>query len=282
MALKVVVIAWLISNGVALSAQNLSLSVFDFHWTGDDFSLSNEVAADSAALIAEAISFHPTEPILYYSKKDGSRWQIVSFNYQSGENKVVIESTEDLADPRLTPDKKYLSCIFGDKQEVRKFSLTTGEWHSVYADARVDRHVWMDDNALLLISPGQPNQLQLVTLRPKKSIPVALNVGPEIQQSKDVLAFVHKLSVDSWSIKRINKDGSIEIMAETLPEADLFALLPEGRIIMLSEDHVFGYMPSTQWREFPIDNARREATIKSLGVSPGGDKLFVLFATPKP
>lgn len=280
MALRAVAIALLVATTVTSLAQNLSLSIFDLHWKGDDFSLSNEVIADSMIRTSEGIFFDPTDPVVYYSKREQSRWQIVSFNFQSGEKKLLTETQERLADPRLTPDKKFISCIVGEKKQLRKFSLASGQWSLAYADTPVDRHLWMDDNALLLISPGDPNQLQLVTLRPRKNIPVALNVGRELQQSNDFMAFVHKLSVDSWSIKRINKDGSIQIVAETLPEADQFALLPDGRIIMLSEAHIFGYRPATQWREFSIESTRRESTIRSIGANPAGDKLFVLFATP--
>lgn len=280
MVVRAVLVTWLVGLAASASAQQLTLSVFDFSWRGKEFSLSNEVVADSTATIVDGVSFHPTDSLLYYSRRTGSRWQIVAFNFSSGTQTVVIESDELLSDPKITPDKKHLSCVAGPKRELRKLSLTSRQWGIVFGDTPVDRYVWMDDNALLIISPGDPNQLQLVTLRPKKVIPIAQHVGRELQQSRESIAFVHKLSVDSWSIKRINSDGSIKIVAETLPEADLFTLAPGGRVLLLSEDHIFGYSPATQWLQFQVENTRRQGSIKSIGTNPSGDKLFVLFATP--
>lgn len=280
MAVRAGVMIWFLSVASLAAAQNFTLSVFDFNWSGKELSLSNEIVADSAASIGDGISFHPTDPLVYYSKQSGSRWELIAFNFRDGNKTVVTESDEFLAEPRLMPDKKHISCIVGAKRELRKFAFASSQWSPVFGDSPVDGYAWMDDNALLIISPGDPNQLQLVTLRPKKAIPIAQHVGRELQQSKETFAFVHKLSVDSWSIKRINADGSIEIVAETLPEADLFALAPGGKVLMLSEDHIFGYSPATQWRQFNPENARRQASIKRIGVNLSGDKLFVLFATP--
>ena len=57
---------WFLSVASLAAAQNFTLSVFDFNWSGKELSLSNEIVADSAASVGDGISFHPKDPLVYY------------------------------------------------------------------------------------------------------------------------------------------------------------------------------------------------------------------------
>jgi hypothetical protein len=61
-------------------------------------------------------------------------------------------------------------------------------------------------------------------------------------------AFVHKLSVDTWNIKILKPDGSIDIAMSTLPEAEIFTILPDGNFLMVSEGMLYN-SKAKHWQE---------------------------------
>jgi hypothetical protein len=278
MVVRAVLASILILLYGGLAAQG-KLAIYDFSWEDQTLSLSNDKVIDSLTVADDQPSFHPTDPLLLFVRKVDHQNAVVSFNYSNGEERILYESPSALASPKITPDTKYLSILEGEKKNLVKIALTDGNVLPL-SNLSMDGYCWIDVNSLLIIQPGDPNTLSLVTLRPLKIMPVARHVGRVIQQSKNIIAFVHKLSVDAWSIKQINSTGNIQILAETLPEADLFALAPGGKVLMLNEEKIFGYVPSADWAPLEIPGRKNRAKITHIGLSPSGDKLFILSVNP--
>jgi hypothetical protein len=269
-----IVCLWVFTATSSFSQGSLELWLYDFAWGQGQGVFKNPVLIDSLNLRNDHPSFHPTDPVLYFTRAYPDSTIVFSFNYQSGSRETLIRSYDQLTHPRITPDKKFLSCLNNDN--LVKYPIGGGKSVNVYNDTKLENYLWLDDNALLIIESGDPNTLQLLNLRPKNFTAVARHVGSVLQQSGKSFAFVHKLSVDSWSVKRINPNGRIEIIAETLPESEFFALAPDGKILMVSEAKLFGYRPSSEWNELSLESKKQYKHIRSIGLNPGGDKLFIL------
>jgi hypothetical protein len=277
MALKILVSFLLLFFCQWTHGQGLKLAIYDLSSEGRSIALTNEYVIDSLHLADTRPSFHPTDSVLYFTRQKEGKYEVVSFGWADKKLNVLHTASEPLYSPALTPDGKFISCIRGKK--LGKFPLAGGNWVDLLNDLTLQNYLWIDENSVLTIAEGDPNTLNLVTLRPRKVVPIASHVGDALVPAKNTFAFVHKLSVDSWSVKRINADGSISIVAETLPDSEQFALLPDGKILMLQEQNLFVYTPSGGWKN-PDDNSGRYSGIKTIGVNPGGDKIFLLFATP--
>jgi hypothetical protein len=268
------VFLWMFTAASSFSQGSLELWLYDFAWGQGQGVFKNPVLIDSLNLQNDHPSFHPTDPIIYFTRAYPDSTIIFSFNYQNGSRQTLIRSSNQLTHPRMTPDKNFLSCL--SKDNLVKYPVKGGKPVMVYNDAKLENYLWLDDNALLIIESGDPNALQLLTLRPKNFTAVARHVGSILQQSGKTFAFVHKLSVDSWSVKRINTNGRIEIIAETLPESEFFALSPDGKILMVSEEKLFGFRPSSEWNELSLESKKQYKHIRSIGLNSAGDKLFIL------
>jgi hypothetical protein len=257
--------------------QGLKLAIYDISSQARSITLANEQIVDSLYIAETPASFHPTDSILYFIREKEGKHEVVSFGWPEKKSTILQTSAEPLFYPALTPDRKFISCIKGKK--LGKFPVAGGSWVGLLNDLPLQNYIWIDENSALIISEGDPNSLNLVSFRPRKVVHIASHVGEPLVHAKNTFAFVHKLSVDSWSIKRINADGSIGIIAETLPDSEQFAILPDGKILMLQEQKLFVYTASGGWID-PDDGSGKYSGIKSMGVNSSGDKIFLLFATP--
>lgn len=225
---------------------------------------------DSTNGIVGGPVFHPTHAVLYYSKNA----EILSFNTESGERKVLFTSDAPVHSLRLTPDGKtitFLDRLPGD--EIKRITLAGAPQTSAKTATSIDNYTWIDDNNLLVIEPGKPNSLQLVTLRPIRQSVVARHVGRTLTRIPGALTFtfVHKLSVDSWSIKAIGSDGSISILAETLPESEVFTITSKGVPVAFYEKQLHRYNDRTNdWTPTAV---RIDGIATEMQSSPEGGKL---------
>ncbi len=225
---------------------------------------------DSTAGIVAGPVFDPRLPILYYSKGK----EIIAFNIESGERNLVFKSDGPVHALRITPDGKTLTFLAHlPGNELKRFALNGGAPAPLAIRNPVENYIWIDDNNLLVIEPGKPNTLQLITLRPFRQMTVAKHVGVTLTKvpAMTSFAFVHKLSVDSWSIKTIGTDGSISILAETPPESDVFAITSTGTPVAFYESQLHRYNKHTNdWTPIPT---RIQGIITELQPSSGEAKL---------
>ena len=197
--------------------------------------------------------FHPEHPIIYYSKGN----EIIAYNTETQQRNILFATTTSIHGLRITPDGRTLTYMEKvPTRELKRFSSGGGGVQTPHAIAvPIENYIWIDDNNLLGIEPGTPNALHLVTLRPARQVVVARHVGNTLTRFPKMLsfAFVHKLSVDSWSIKTIGPDGSISILTETLPESELFALLSSGVPVSYYEGQLHQFNKRTQaWEQIEL------------------------------
>jgi hypothetical protein len=276
MAMRLIFILILAFSPCHLSGQSLTLALFDVAWAGDSVLISNQDIVSGSQVAEDHPLFHPTVPVLYYISRSANTSEIRSYNHSTRHDSTIRTHPNTASRLHITPDSGLLTFLSPDKGEMIVHPLKTGvSPRKPIAGLSVENYCWIDDNSMLVIQSGDPNTLNLVTLRPRKIQPVVKHVGQMIQRTSHILAFVHKLSVDSWSIKKLTSDGKISILSETFPGAEIFAVTADEKVMMAFEDKLYWLTGSGDWKEiksFP------HSEIKSIGLNATGDKLFVLFA----
>lgn len=118
-------------------------------------------------------------------------------------------------------------------------------------------YYWLSSVEMAVFLVGNPNQLAIADTRDDKLTPVATNVGRCFRKLPNGnLAFVSKSNFNSWEIKqkKIYGGGNTEpeVIAETVPGAEDFAVLPDGSFIMGKGSRLFHLDPrarKVEWRE---------------------------------
>jgi hypothetical protein len=229
---------------------------------------------DSTAGPVAGPAFHPELPIVYYSKGN----EIIAYNVETEQRNILFAAKTSVHGLRITPDGRTLTYMEKvPARELKRISVNGGgaQTSSVIAFP-VENYIWMDDNNLLAVEPGSPNALHLFTLRPSRQVVIARHIGNTLTRYPKTLsfAFVHKLSVDSWSIKTIGPDGSISILTESLPESELFAISASGMPVSYYEGQLHRFNKRTQsWEQIEV---AIPGVVTDLQASPLQDK-FVLW-----
>jgi hypothetical protein len=255
---------------------NIRLIIADYK----DRSISNSIVVDSFLLRNDVPLFHPNKPLLYYSKSNAGQ-SLINL-YDVGKQKYrTVQSGGMVVQPKFSPDGKFFSFITastsGDN-ELRIHSLVDSLSKPKVYSIKAENYQLMDDNNVLIVEAGEPNSLQLVSLRPTRKTPVAKNVSTVLKQlNGNAFGFIHKLTADSWSIKRINSNGRVELITETLPDAESFDITAKQDIIMASENKLYILRPGTiDWKEIPVSLSINIHEIIAFDVDSSDSKIALL------
>lgn len=279
MAVKALALFLFSLSSVCCFSQNIRLDVFDITGSGSSLQIENRTVVDSLYTVEDQPSFHPTEPLLVFVAKAGNEFEVRTYNYLTRETKGLLKSKDPIKLPQITPDLKFISYLrsVGGKFHLVKRSLKEGTESTINTTLALSGYCWIDDNSMLATVDGNPNTLQLVTIRPFKSMVVAQHVSNVIQKNKQHFVFLHKLSVASWSMKRVDQSGKIEIVASAVPDSEVYALTPEGSVLQIDGENRLALLSGSQAPK-PIASAvwPDDRMFLSIGVSGDGKKLFVL------
>lgn len=256
-------------------AQERRLIIRNFPFSPTDTLL----VADSVTIMDSSPAFDATQPIVYYAKQDQAGFVIVGFNYETRERKIIHRGSGKPSAIRVHPDGKSVSCLVraDSRSSLLQIPIGGGNVKTTDLPTLTSNFMWLDDNNAFIIREGKPNTLELMTLRPQRSTPVAQHVAGSLAKAtgEGSFAFIHKLSVDSWSIKTIRPDGSIKILAEALPETEVFTLTPDGAPLSVSENKLFVFeRKRNEWRELPNGNVAGK--VRYMELNPARNKLALL------
>lgn len=244
--------------------------------------LSNGTLVDEHLKAGEAPVFDPEKSLLYFIS-DGNT--IERFAYDSLTKTTVSQSGLPISRLSITPDQKFISAIQTNEagsSGMVKFSMDGGNLSVIIPSVTFSNYAWVTDNSLIVLVPGEPSTLQLYNIRPKREMFIAKNVGQCLQRffNTPSVSFVHKLSVDYSSIKKIKADdGRIVIITDTLPDQDVFTWTPDEKLIMTDGDKLFYYDAkpnASTWKELKIDHPKPLRKITAIAVSPAGDKVALV------
>lgn len=147
--------------------------------------------------------------------------------------------------------------------------------------SNIGYYYWLNSVQMAVFLVDNPNQLAIADTRDDKLTPVATNVGRCFRQLPNGnLAFVAKSNYGAWELKQKKLYGSQstppETIAETLPGAEDFAVLPDGSFIMGKGSRLFRLDPrarKVEWQEianlrlYNINNISRLAISNDLKIA---------------
>ncbi len=262
-------------TAIDASAQDRRLIIRDFPLSATD----TIFVADSIALANSSPAFDLTQPIVYYARQEQAGFEIVAVNYETREQKPVHHGSGTPSAIRIHPGGKSISCLVRADSRSTLLQIPTdgGNVKTTELPVSTSNFMWLDDNNIFIIREGKPNTLELMTLRPQRSTPVSQHVAGSLAKAADEgsFAFIHKLSVDSWSIKTVRTDGSIKILAESLPETEVFTLTRDGAPLSVTDNKLLLFeRKRNEWRELPNGNVT--GNVLYMEFNPYQDKLALL------
>ena len=239
--------------------------------------------------------------ILFAANHDGKQTDVFVFDRATGRVSQLTQTPENENSPT------YLPLGLGD---AGGFSVVQSEMPTAPGAARVQRlwrfdaqgrnpqlilkdiqpvgyHAWVDGDKVALFVLGQPNSLQLASVKTGKGEVVANGIGRSLHSlpAARLVSFVHREATGD-SIKEINVDTkAIETLTKVVDgnnDRDM-AWMPTGKtIIMSGGTKIFSWTRGgTGWTEVFDVAAHGLGTVSRLAVSPKGDAIAIVVAEVK-
>lgn len=220
---------------------------------------------------------------------DTNQTEIYSLSLLNNTLTQVTATHESEYSPTLMPDRKNISCIRADAtrqgtQRLWTYPMDRGnigrDLLTLHQD--IGYHCWISDKKLaLFIVNGQNNYLKIVNVDDQSSIQLSGGIGRSMARLSDgKLVFVQKATPQTWYIKTMDLSSYMsEIVVETLPGSEDFALLPDGTFLMGSGSKLYSYKmgnPEKQWFEIADLSKYGLFNIKRLAVSRENDKIAIV------
>ncbi len=226
--------------------------------------------------------FHTTNPdILFYVSRVKAKWFLYAYDLKQHISAVIGTSDFEVSNIAMTPDQKGISVLMKHptgKTDVVRYPYPLAPPAVIATGVNFTNYAWVDDNSMIVLSPGNPNQLKLISLRPKKETAVVQNAANVLQRFYNTpsVTFIHKQSFDFSTVKRINAtDGRIAVVIDIPVEQEIFTWTPGEVIISTDGEHVYSYSSKdADWKPVKSDGSTWK-NITSLSVNATGDKLVM-------
>jgi hypothetical protein len=153
----------------------------------------------------------------------------------------------------VTPDSKTFSVIRQASedpidQQIFRFPLDlSGPGRPIIPGIlNVGYHCWLTSNALALFLVDDPPKLAFIDEGESTPRIYSSLIGRCLKRTgSGELAYVHKYSDTFWYLKHLNTDTKrSEILIETLPGQEDFAIAPSGEYFMGSGSTIYVYDPA--------------------------------------
>lgn len=233
-------------------------------------------------------SFHPSQPIIYYSSfDDSSRSDIKHYNYKTAKTSNLTVTREKEYSPTVTPDNKFISCIIqrdNGAQDLGKYPIAGGQPEVLINNLIVGYHAWAAKDRLLLFVLGDSssNTLRNYNLSAKSDSIIATNIGRSLHKipGQNAMSFIQKTSAKESLVQRLDlATGIISTIASTLPGQDHITWLQNNVIVSGSADKLFSFRVGIdkEWQPVIIEgDISMLKTITRLATNADNTKLAVV------
>lgn len=170
---------------------------------------------------------------------DTTQTEIVALNPDSKQLTQITKTKLSEYSPTPMPGGKEWSAVVVEAdgtQRLWSFPIQGGgQGKPILPEIKgVGYHLWLTDVDLALFIVGEPHSLIYTNTIKQKRTQITSNPGRCMaKSSKGLLYFVSKATDQTWFIKSYNPaNGKQEIICQTLPGAEDFALLQGDQILM--------------------------------------------------
>ncbi|MGV3587692.1 MAG: TolB family protein [Adhaeribacter sp.] len=194
--------------------------------------------------------------ILFTSIRERPSTDIYSIAIKKSKLTQLTNSPEGEYSPTVMPDKKGVSVVRGEEQQIWQLPLVAGqELVQLFSnDRKVGYFTWLAPNSLAVFMLGDPHTLHLATTAGEISEPLAANIGRGLHKvpGQEILSFVSKENGDEWEIKQLDlRTRQITTLVKTLPGSEDFIWTKDRRILMAQGPKLYQYNPQQpqDWEE---------------------------------
>ena len=233
-------------------------------------------------------SFHPDQPIIYYSSfDDSSRSDIKYYNYKNKKASNLTTTKDREYSPTVTPDKKFISCIIQREngvQDLGKYPIEGGNPKILINNLKIGYHTWVTKDKLLLFVLGDSNtnSLHYYNLPDQSDSVIAINIGRSLHKipGQQAMSFVQKVSEKEGLIKRLDLiTGVITTITSTLQGQDHLAWLQNNILLTGNGTKLFSFQIGfdKEWQLVIIEgDVSVVKGISRLATNTGNTKLAVV------
>jgi dipeptidyl aminopeptidase/acylaminoacyl peptidase len=186
--------------------------------------------------------------ILFTSIRDKPTTDIYAFALKKNKLTQLTNSPEGKYSPTITPDKKNISVVRGEEQQIWRFPLTGNPDPTlVFSNpGKVGYFCWLSPDSLAVFMLGEPHTLHLATTAGTLSEAYAANIGRALHKvpGKAAVSFISKANGESWEIQQLDlQTKAITTLVKTLPNSEDFTWTTDGKILMAQGPRLYEYNP---------------------------------------
>ncbi len=233
--------------------------------------------------------------ILFSANHDGKQTDVYAFDRAGGRVSQVTRTPENENSPTFLPAGIGAAGGFSvvqsemDKtQRLWRFDAEGRNPQLILTDIKpVGYHAWVDADRLALFVLGQPNSLQLASVKTGKGEVVASGIGRSLHRIAitRLISFVHREPSGEFWVKQIDIDSkkidALTKVVEGNTERDM-AWMPDGKTILMSGGaKVYSWTRGRSgWTEVFDAAAHGLGAVSRIAVSPKGDAVAIVVAEP--
>lgn len=234
--------------------------------------------------------------ILFAANHDGKQTDVFVFNRENGRVAPLTNTPENENSPTYLPagigEIGGFSVVRSEMdrtQRLWRFNAAGRDSQLILTDVKpVGYHAWVDADRLALFVLGEPNSLQLASVKTGKGEVAANGIGRSLHRipGTRLVSFVHREPSGEWWIKQIDVDSkTIEPLTKVVDGAtdrDM-AWLPDGKTILMSSGtKVFSWTRGgSGWTEVFDAAPHHLGAVSRIAVSPKGDAIAIVVAESK-
>ncbi len=235
--------------------------------------------------------------ILFAANHDGKQTDVYAFDRASGRVSQVTQTPENENSPTFLPagvgEAGGFSVVQSEMdrtQRLWRFNAQGRNPQLILTDIKpVGYHAWVDADRLALFVLGQPNSLQLASVKTGKGEVAANGIGRSLHRipGTRLVSFVHREPSGEFWIKQIDIDSKkidpLTKVVEGNNERDMTWTADGKTILMSGGTKIYSWTRSgTGWTEVFDAAPHNLGTVSRLAVSPKGDAIAIVVAEPWP
>ena len=241
--------------------------------------------------------------ILFAANHDGKQTDVYAFDRANGRVSQLTRTPENENSPTPLPagigepggfsvvqsEMRPPDAKPGPIQRLWRFNASGAGPQLILADINpVGYHAWVDADRLALFVLGQPNSLQLASVKTGKGEVAANGIGRSLHRipGTRLVSFVHQEASQEFVIKQIDMDSkridTLTKVVEGSTDRDM-AWMPDGKTILMSGGtKVYSWTRgATGWTEVFDAAPHNLGAVSRLAVSPKGDAIAIVVAEPR-
>ena len=233
--------------------------------------------------------------VLFAANHDGRQTDVFLFTRDNGRVSQLTKTPENENSPTYLPPgigaPGGFSVVRSELDKTQRLWRVNpgGDSQLILTDIKpVGYHAWVDADRVALFVLGEPNSLQLASVKTGKGEVAANGIGRSLHRipSTRMVSFVHREPSGEYWIKQIDVDSKkIEPLikvVETATDRDM-AWMPDGKTILMSGGtKVFSWTRGAPaWTEVYDAAAHNLGAVSRIAVSPKGDAIAMVVAEPK-